>query len=45
MPIQMMVGLPLISVALVALATPWAKRIAARYGIVSVPYTDSRHQR
>jgi UDP-GlcNAc:undecaprenyl-phosphate/decaprenyl-phosphate GlcNAc-1-phosphate transferase len=45
MTIQMTMGLPLISFALVALATPWAKRIAARYGIVSVPYTDSRHQR
>jgi UDP-GlcNAc:undecaprenyl-phosphate GlcNAc-1-phosphate transferase len=45
MTIQMTMGMPLISFALVALATPWAKRIAARYGIVSVPYTDSRHQR
>ena len=45
MTIQMTIGLSLISFALVALATPWAKRIAARYGIVSVPYTDSRHQR
>ena len=41
----MMVALPLISFALVALATPWAKRIAECCGIVSVPYTDSRRQR
>src|SRR5690349_8026135 len=37
--------LPFISFALVALATPLAKRIATQYAIVSVPYTDSRHQR
>jgi UDP-GlcNAc:undecaprenyl-phosphate/decaprenyl-phosphate GlcNAc-1-phosphate transferase len=45
MTIQMIPLLPLLSFALVALITPWAKRIAPRYGIVSVPYTDSRHQR
>lgn len=44
MSILMMAGLPLISFALAALAMPLAKWIASRYGIVSVPYTESRHQ-
>jgi UDP-GlcNAc:undecaprenyl-phosphate GlcNAc-1-phosphate transferase len=37
--------LPLLAFALVALGTPLAKRIAARCAIVSVPYTNSHHQR
>jgi UDP-GlcNAc:undecaprenyl-phosphate GlcNAc-1-phosphate transferase len=45
MSIRTMIELLLISFALVVLATPLAKRIAARYGVVSVPYTESRHQR
>ncbi len=43
MTIPMIPLLPLIAFALVALTTPLAKRIAARAGIVSVPYSESRH--
>jgi UDP-GlcNAc:undecaprenyl-phosphate/decaprenyl-phosphate GlcNAc-1-phosphate transferase len=39
-----MAALPLIAFALTALTMPLAKWIARRCGIVSVPYTEARHQ-
>ncbi|HEY1852288.1 MAG TPA: hypothetical protein VGG60_14795 [Candidatus Binataceae bacterium] len=45
MPLLMTAGLPLASLLLAAVLMPLAKQIARRYGIVSVPYTESRHQR
>ncbi|MBI3758642.1 MAG: hypothetical protein HY269_02675 [Deltaproteobacteria bacterium] len=45
MPILTMAGLPLIALVLVVAAMPLAKRLAIRYAIVAVPYTESRHQR
>jgi len=44
MAILTMAGLALISFAIAALAMPLVKWFARRYGIVSVPYTESRHQ-
>jgi UDP-GlcNAc:undecaprenyl-phosphate/decaprenyl-phosphate GlcNAc-1-phosphate transferase len=44
MPILKIVALPLLALVLAALAMPLAKRIACRCGIVSVPYSDSRHK-
>jgi UDP-GlcNAc:undecaprenyl-phosphate/decaprenyl-phosphate GlcNAc-1-phosphate transferase len=43
MSIMTMAALPLIAFALAAVAMPMAKWIARRYGVVSVPYTESRH--
>src|SRR5665213_249363 len=45
MPILTMAGLPLIALVLVVAAMPLARRLAIRYAIVAVPYTESRHQR
>ena len=45
MLLTMTAGLPLAALLLAAGFMPIAKRIARRYGIVSVPYTESRHQR
>src|ERR1700694_4230489 len=39
-----MAALPLIAFALAALTMPLAKWLARRYGVVSVPYTNARHQ-
>jgi UDP-GlcNAc:undecaprenyl-phosphate GlcNAc-1-phosphate transferase len=44
-PILTIAGLALMSFVLAAGAVPLAKRIAQRYGIVSVPYTEARHQK
>jgi UDP-GlcNAc:undecaprenyl-phosphate GlcNAc-1-phosphate transferase len=44
MPILTMAGLPLIAFALTAATMPLAKWIARRCGVVSVPYTEARHQ-
>jgi UDP-GlcNAc:undecaprenyl-phosphate GlcNAc-1-phosphate transferase len=44
-PILTIAGLALMSFVLAAVAVPLAKRIAQRYGIVSVPYTEARHQK
>src|SRR5271169_4284213 len=44
MPILKIAALPFLALVLAALAMPLAKRIACRYGIVSVPYSDSRHK-
>ncbi len=43
-PILTIAGLPILALVLSALAMPLAKWVASRYGIVSVPYTDARHQ-
>jgi UDP-GlcNAc:undecaprenyl-phosphate GlcNAc-1-phosphate transferase len=39
-----MAALPLIAFAITAFTMPLAKWIARRYGVVSVPYTEARHQ-
>jgi len=44
MPILKIAALPLLALVFAALAMPLAKRIACHYGIVSVPYSDSRHK-
>jgi UDP-GlcNAc:undecaprenyl-phosphate GlcNAc-1-phosphate transferase len=44
MPILKIAELPLLALILAVAAMPLAKRIAHRFGIVSVPYSDSRHK-
>ena len=44
MPTLTMAALPLIAFAITAFTMPLAKWIARRYGVVSVPYTEARHQ-
>ena len=43
MPILTIAALPSVAFILAALAMPVAKWMAKRYGVVSVPYTESRH--
>jgi UDP-GlcNAc:undecaprenyl-phosphate/decaprenyl-phosphate GlcNAc-1-phosphate transferase len=44
MPILKIAELPVLALMLAAVVMPLAKRLARRFGIVSVPYSDSRHQ-
>ena len=43
MSILTMIALPLFAFAVAGLTVPLAKRIALRYSIASVPYTEARH--
>src|ERR1700677_2796353 len=44
MPILKIAELPVLALTLAAVVMPLAKGLAHRFGIVSVPYSDSRHK-
>src|SRR3984885_4593027 len=44
MPILKIAELPVLALTLAAVVMPLAKGLARRFGIVSVPYSDSRHK-